>query len=149
MIIIGIDPGNVTGMAVWNSHRAKLSVREIEKSTDVSVHLGRLLHDTTRRGGPIRVACERFTEMPGRRAKTAQPTAQKVCGMVEATCAIYGIKLIYQSPGDAKKIAPFKMLKKIGWWNPTKDMHQVNATQHILMCVATEWPDIFAELVGI
>ena len=100
-------------------------------------------------GLTVAIACERYTVLPGRRVQTSQPHAQRVCGAVQGIATLYGVPCRLQAAGTAKKIASPKLLKRIGWWHPTKDMHQVNATQNILLYMATEWPDYFAELIGI
>ena len=66
-------------------------------------------------------ACERFIEDRSK-AKTAQPIVQQVIGMVTMLFARYDFPLVYQSPGDAKRIASRALLKRADLWTTAAEV---------------------------
>lgn len=150
MIIVGVDPGKVTGVAVWHdptvfdtARYGELDVAEVEDSEAVVPVLRRMLDGEQ----PTLVAIERFVSS-GRRM-TFQPHAQQVVGAVKSYCLEENVPLIFQQPGPAKKTAPNHVLKSIGWYRPTPDDHANDAVRHVLRCLATYHTDVYARVVGI
>jgi hypothetical protein len=152
MIVIGVDPGKVTGLAVWCDHRCGSAwhtyapdTLEVEDSTVVAAMLRRMLGEHAGRH-PDLMAIERFVQ--GSR-KTHQPHAQRVTGAVAELATELDVKLVYQSPSPALKIAPNALLRRIGWYVPTRDQHANSAQRQVLLVLATFFPETFATLVGI
>jgi hypothetical protein len=150
MILVGIDPGKVTGVAVWHdptvfntSRYGELDVAEVEDSEAVVPVLRRML-DGRR---PTLVAIERFVQT-GRRM-TFQPHAQQVVGAVRSFCFEERVPLVFQQPGPAKKIAPNATLRRLGWLNTSPDQHANDATRHVLLVMATHHVAVYARVVGI
>jgi hypothetical protein len=150
MIIVGVDPGKVTGLAVWwdpvvwvRPKLPALDVAEVADSDAVVPVLRRML-DGRR---PDLVAIERFVQT-GRRM-TFQPHAQQVVGAVRSFCLEERVALVFQQPGPAKKLASNALLRRIDWSNPTPDGHADDATRHVLLVMATHHPDVFARVTGI
>lgn len=150
MIIVGIDPGKATGIAIWHdpivfdtSRYGELDVAEIEDSEAVVPVLRRMLDGQL----PTLVAIERFR--PTGRRMTFQPHAQQVVGAIRSFCFEARVPLIFQQPGPAKKIAPNPVLKQLGWNRPTPDGHANDALRHVLRAMASHHPDVYARVVGI
>lgn len=154
MIIIGVDPGEVTGIALWcddtcesvhaRSNPLRPDTAEVAAGTVGSV-LRRMLSEHVDPGGRL-ITLERFVQ--GAR-KTRQPHALEASGQVGAVAADLGIKIVYQSPSPALKIAPNQLLRRIGWYVATRDQHANAAQRHIVLALATFYPDTFASIVGI
>lgn len=149
MILVGVDPGKATGIAVWcdgcgREHPDRPDVAEVENSTTVAKVLLRMLTDHSHR--PNLIALERFVQ--GSR-KTRQPDALQVTGQVGVIAADLGVKVVYQQPGSAKKIAPNPLLRRIGWYVASRDQHGNDATRHVLLALATFFPETFAKLIDL
>jgi len=149
MILIGVDPGKITGIAVWwspdfweaENGKKPLDTAEVEASAVARV-LRRML-DGER---PTLMAVERYVQ--GQK-KTHQPEAHQVIGVVRSLADELVVRCVYQNPGSAKKIGTTARLKKLGYHVPTKDNHANSATAHMLLLMATFHPTVYAELVGI
>lgn len=154
MIIAAVDPGKITGLAVWwdpevydaTSHGC-LDTAEVEARHTAPV-LRRMLRRDERDNYPlpVAVAVERYVQT-GR--KTHQPQAHQVTGAVQALCDELGIKCIHQAPGPAKRIGSTATLKRLGWWTPTPDDHANSALRHVLLSLATIAPERYARLIGL
>jgi hypothetical protein len=150
MILVGIDPGNVTGVAVWwdpdfydsTEHGRDVDVAEVEDSTKVAAVICRML-DGQR---PNLILMERFTQNA---RKTHQPAAGEVTGAVRSLAEELHVRCVYQSPSPAKKIGTTELLKRLNWWTPSRDDHGNSACRHILLGMATFQPARFARLTGI
>jgi len=150
MILVGVDPGNVTGVAVWwdpdfydSSKRGRdVDVAEVEDSTKVSAVIRRMLNGHR----PHLILVERFTQNA---RKTHQPTAGEVTGAVRSLAEELHCRCVYQAPSPAKKIGTTELLKQLDWWTPSRDDHGNSACRHILLGMATFQPVRFARLTGI
>jgi len=150
VIIVGVDPGKVTGLAVWcdgcgMSHPERPDTAEVESSTAVGAVLYRMLaeHGSARAN---LIAIERFVQSS---RKTRQPHALQVTGEIGALAANLGIKVVYQSPGPSVKIASNQRLRELGWYVYSRDQHANAAQRHVLLAVASFFPDTFAKLTGL
>jgi hypothetical protein len=147
MILIGVDPGKVTGISIWwdpdfYERAHALDVMEVDDSTKVTARIRERL-DGAR---PHLMAVERFHQDP---RKTSQPAASEVTGAVRSLAEELHVRCVYQSPSPAKRIASTALLKRLGWWFPTPDGHQNAATAHVLLLMATFMPVKFGQLTGI
>jgi hypothetical protein len=150
MILVGVDPGKVTGISIWwdpdffdsTGRGSPLDVAEVDSSTMVPAVIRRML-DGNR---PNLLFVERCRQNP---RKTNQPEAVEVTGAVRSLAEELHVRCVYQSPGPAKKLASASLLKRIGWWHPSPDGHQNAASAHVLLGMATFMPVRFATLVGI
>lgn len=151
MILVGVDPGKVTGISIWWSPEVydstergvsgPLDTAEVEHST-VRPVLKRML-DGQR---PTLMAVERYIQ--GQK-KTHQPEAQQVIGDVKSLAEELLVRCVYQNPGSAKKIGSTARLKQLGFYVSTKDNHANASTGHVLLLMATFHPTVYANLVGI
>lgn len=149
VILVGVDPGKVTGIAVWwspavfdtSGKPTPLDTAEVEASAVRSVLLRML--DGER---PTLMAVERYIQ--GQK-KTHQPEANEVIGTVKSLAEELLVRCVYQNPAPAKKIGTTARLKRLGFYVATKDNHANSATAHMLLLMATSHPTVYAELVGI
>ena len=149
MIILGIDPGNVTGMALWNLdlHDGPNTWYEEPYETvglKLRVWLG--YADMVGRTN-IRVGVEKYTMTPG--VKTAQPAALMTMGVIEDLCRYHGVAWDYFQPATTKKQVSNTLLRKLGWWTPTKDGHVNDALRVVLCELSRVDPKRYADLVGL
>lgn len=151
MIIVGVDPGKVTGISMWCIHCRWLGIdtAEVSDSAAIPKVIRRMLTNDNCHCQIGMIGCERFVTPTSHGALTAQPHARQICGAVESLAADLGVRCLMQGAGPAKKIAPTSLLKKIGWYVATPDQHTNHATCQLLLVIATFYPDTFAELVGI
>lgn len=149
MIIIGIDPGNVTGMALWNLDLTEAPSTWREEPYETVGHELRqwLAHRDTVGRSQIKIGVERYTMTPG--VKTAQPAALMTMGVIEDQCRYYGVEWHYYLPSSTKKMVSNTLLRKLGWWTPTKDGHVNDALRVVLCELATIDPQRYADLVGL
>lgn len=145
MIIIGIDPGLVTGMALWNVRTDQQPVALEVEYDDVGQTLNRWLHQD--RHNNVSVACEKYVMLPG--PKSAQPEALMLMGVTEYLCHMYSVPLSWHLPKDTKKRAPNDLLRRLGWYKQTKDGHANDGQRLILEWLALNQPEEFAKLLGI
>lgn len=150
MILVGVDPGKVTGIAVWwdpfvydnSAKKADVDTAEVENSTAVVPVIRRILENRR----PFAVGVERYIQNS---RKTHQPAASEVTGAVKSLCEELLVRCVYQSPGPAKRAGSTKALKKLGWWTPTPDGHANAALGHVLLLMASVTPQRYAELTGL
>lgn len=149
MILVGVDPGNVTGIAVWwdprvyvpPDARGPLDTAEVEAAAVPAV-LRRML-DGER---PTLIAVERYKQNA---RKTHQPEAYHVTGVVRSLCEDLMVRCVYQSPSPAQKIGSVQRLKQLGWYVKSKDGHANAASGHVLLAMATYWSETYANLIGL
>lgn len=150
MILVGVDPGKVTGIALWwdpfvydNSPKGMdVETAEVESSTSVIPVIRRML-DGNR---PFAIGVERYIQNP---KKSHQPAASEVTGAVKSLCEELLVRCVYQSPGPAKRAGSKDTLKKLGWWTPTPDGHANAAIGNMLLLMATVTPQRYADLIGL
>lgn len=148
-ILVGVDPGKVTGIAVWwdpnfydTTGKVNIDVAEVDDSTKVPAMIRRML-DGER---PHLIMCERCKQNP---RKTHQPEAVEVTGAVRSLADELHVRCVYQSPSPAKRMGTSEVLRRLGWYFPSEGGHQNAASSHVLLGMATFMPVRFAQLVGI
>jgi hypothetical protein len=149
MILIGIDPGNVTGMALWNTALYDAPHAWFEEPYEtVGLQFRQwLAHKDTVSRQNIKVGVEKYTMTPG--VKTAQPAALMTMGVIEDLCRWDGISWHYHLPATTKKQVSNALLRKLGWWTPTKDGHVNDALRLVLCELSRVDPQRYADLVGL
>lgn len=146
MIIVGVDPGKITGLAIFV--RALDGTDKIHAEEVPAREVGTLLRQWTAgiHDKSMIWAVEKFVIMPGR-PQTSQPDALLVTGTVQGLAV--GSRYVEQGPGPAKRICNDQMLKRLGWYTPTKDGHANDAKRHIVLAMATYYVPEFAAMVGV
>jgi hypothetical protein len=149
MIIIGIDPGNVTGMAQYDTEHERPALFREEPYETVGLRLRQWFSykDVVGRQN-IKVGCEKYVMTSGSGPKTSQPAALMTMGVVEDLCRWEGVDWNYYLSSTTKEKSN-ALLRKIGWWTPTKDGH-VNDAYRVILCELGQiHPERYADLVGI
>lgn len=148
MILVGVDPGNITGIAVWFDpahyeprNGLPVDTAEVEAAATVPV-LRRMLEEQR----PTLVAVERYIQNT---RKTHQPKANEVIGALKSFCEEQLVRCVYQSPAAAQKIGTRTRLRQLGWYINTKDNHANAALGHVLLLLAQTKPETYAELIGL
>lgn len=77
--------------------------------------------------------CETFTINQQTLRKTRQTASLEIIGVIKLATHEACIPLAMQSPGDAKRFATDKRLKKSGLWTPTKGGHANDANRHLFL----------------
>jgi len=144
MIILSIDPGNVSGVGVWDSVLPD-NIETLEVPyTDTGDFVWGFLYDKASR---IEMVVERYTMTGG--IKTSQPDALKLMGVLEWMAAFKQVPLHYYLPSTSKKTADNKRLRRVGWYKATKDGHANDGARLVLTHLANRYPEIFGKIVGL
>lgn len=139
-LIVGIDPGLVTGVVSLSLLDGDLhNVDAMEFDQMGLGHYMEQLYGTWRREGdkPI-VVIESFTITPQTGKNTQAPWSLENIGIVRFFCAKAGIPLVFQTPAQAKRLASDAILKAAGLHFPSKGGHQNDAARHIAYYLMTE-----------
>jgi hypothetical protein len=149
LAIISVDPGNVTGMDLMLINAGESKHRET-----VEVPYGRVgvqLREWDRAlsgwHDPVHIAVEKYVMTPG--VKTAQPNALMVMGVTEDMALMHDWKHFYYPPKTCKTIGSDGMLKKINWYEKTKDGHLNDARRVTITHMANAHHLAFGRLTGI
>lgn len=130
MIIMGIDPGNVTGIAMYRV-RALLPLLTAEVNADeVGAYVRHYLDYSVPKDELVRVRVEKYTITPG--IRTPQPAALEVMGVVKDITRQRALPLSWSNPTTSKNSYPDGVLRKIKWYRRTKDGHANDAMRQVL-----------------
>lgn len=132
--IIAVDPGGTTGLAFWSHPDCQTPFKDEPRERQ---HKDQMLEDiggwSQRLGGSLTVVCEKYT-ITSRTAKLSQQTdALKIIGVLEYFQHLYGIRVVMQTPADAKRFSTDARLKAADLWHPTKGGHANDACRHLFM----------------
>lgn len=155
MILIGIDPGDSTGMVVLHV----LGPSELHKvlvMQDTPAVVMKVLRAALRSAedDAVTIAIERYVDPPGGQFKTAQPTAQQLIGAVTMLAEEFGVPLQLQMPAPAKAIASNAFLRANGLLITAAevdapDANDVNmAMRHAVLYLATRHATVFSFLLS-
>jgi len=142
--IVGVDPGDTTGIAVYDTFRP-LTGRFMSMEANwlvVARHIEVLVCTDS-----DMVACERFTI--GKRTirtKRSSKAATHVTGTVRDRCMFVGARFDEQSASDAKTLVGNKLLRDLGWYRP-KAVHANDAARQCLLMLARRRPHEFECLI--
>jgi hypothetical protein len=146
MMIIAADPGKGTGLGYFDLLTGDHWAGEYEYA-EVAPKVQTLIRYGARRHATVKVVCEKYVMTPG--TKSAQPDALMHMGAIEWICRQENVPLVWQFPGPAKTAVPDAVLRKLGWYRKTKDGHANDALRHVLLWVANNRPEQFADMIGI
>ena len=117
-MIIGIDPGPTTGIAIWDGYWTFMQIKGIdligflqEHASDIEV-----------------VICENFIK---RNNPGADLSPLEYIGFVKSFCISYDKKLVLQTPAKGKAFWTNEKLKACGIYT-TGLKHSMDATRHVL-----------------
>ena len=128
-LVVAVDPGKVTGIAVWDP--AELGNRPGAYEVPSRVKVYRVFDDIVSWGRPGTVVIERFTIKPGV-VNTNQPDALMIIGAIESTATRVGWPVEFQLPAAAMSWATNERLRRVGWWVRGKE-HANDALRHLLL----------------
>lgn len=146
MIILGVDPGKMTGWAAFDTLAAEgPHSGQLDREEFVDFIVPRLEHPTQPR---LMIACERFTISGGTvtKGRTDENWSIEQIGILRHWARRFGHEFTLQSAGDAKKFATNDKLKLVGWHRPRRD-HENDALRHTLLRLATADHGRFAALL--
>lgn len=149
-ITIGIDPGDSTGIAIFDGP-IMVYVKQCKSSWALE-YLDAFIERYKALNANVLIACERFVNL-SRGPRTHQPTAQQMIGALQQLAKKYDVEFILQGPADARSIADNQELKKLGLYvTPTMvESPDANdalmAVRHALFALATNRATIFAKMI--
>lgn len=150
-LIVAVDPGLSTGLAALlrgERHRVAQGppdamLREAED----------LLREAGETDWSVLLVVERFVPARGR-VLSHQPEAQQVVGAVEDLGRRYGVPVRQQAAGDAVRLAPNDVLRRLGLLSTGRDVgcpdaNDANsAVRHALLALSRKHATRFEELYG-
>jgi len=147
-MILAIDPGLVTGVALWYLDE---SGAEVFWSGEVATRFE--TYDYLAEALPAfrpEVVCESYTITQRTAQLSQQYDALYLIGAAEALCHLHGLTFSMKGPA-IKKFSTDAKLKAMGWWNPTKGGHRNDAARHLLyrLSVTGKDPSIIQRLATV
>lgn len=138
---IGVDPGLVTGIAVYEPG-VWFESKELTRG-QVMIYLRHIVRE-----GDV-VLIERFIVTMQTIRKTRQNDAQQIIGAVQELCRQRKAFCLVESPAPAKRIAPDSLLKKLNWHKITKDNHANDAASLVVLALLKTNRAVYADLIGL
>ena len=141
-IVLAVDPGKTTGLAVlsYDTEPELVSSHELSQ-----FEFGRVIDEffQTVELKHVEVVCERFV-INAQTVKNSQaPFSLEQIGILKYLVHRHGLdpeKIYFQSPSDAKKLFPNEALKKLDMWHKGGGGHALDAVRHGLLRLAkTGW----------
>jgi hypothetical protein len=151
LYVFGVDPGDSTGIAVLRG--VNLFACYQGDPEHALAWLPQLVDLLRSEGHRVAGAVERFVTGGRATGYSAQPTAQRVVGAVETLCHERDVPLDFQSPAEAKRLAPNGLLRAAGLYvKPSqvgqRDANDVNdAVRHALLLTARRYASVFDRLL--
>ncbi len=133
MNILSIDPGLQTGSCQFLDG---VTTHEEIPYPDVYLKLDKIISNSKFDF----VVCESFFITMQTAKKSRADWSLKIIGAIEMICLRENIKLIMQSPSDAKNFSTDKRLKELGMWFPSKGMHCVDSYRHLVLFLFRNYP---------
>lgn len=133
--ILGIDPGELNGWALYYRHADVLHQHEYDLA-ELGTYLRRWISTS---GMTTVVICERFVITPNSARRPGSTAALKAWGAVESAILDHRVLAFVQTQKatDAKRLCPDPVLKKLGWYSTTMG-HANDAARHIYRFLAGE-----------
>lgn len=125
-VIIGVDPGKVTGIKVYahRENRITLGHDQVERD-NIARYLSNMIRDWSSvvGGDNVHIAVEKFVITKRTAAVSPQADALEITGMVKgfaATGGLGGHITVHQIMKGNLKFANDEMLRLVGWYVPGK-----------------------------
>lgn len=136
MIIVAVDPGEMSGVAQLDTETMQFASFELDFD-DTCRHLALLGHHY---GKNLRVVAEAFFITPETHKKTFQPWSLELIGFCRYVSRAYtGNELVTQAKSNVRaKLGSDRRLKHMGWYRPTPDGHANDAAGHLLAFAASK-----------
>jgi hypothetical protein len=150
VVVIGVDPGDSTGVAILKDMDLFFAFQGDPGDALTFVELAIMRVTAT---DQVAIVCERFVAM-SRRARTHQPTAQRVAGALEHMARTHGCMFRYQGPADAHAVADNEKLKQLGMLQTPgtvgkADANDANmAVRHALLYLSSMHARLFHDILA-
>jgi len=146
-VVVAFDPGGTTGMTVarkkdpgrrvsgewtWEFYELGPSQHHAILWRDLN-HLNVLIPKSV----DLTVVCESFDH---RANEAAELISCEYIGIIVLWCTVKEVRLVMQTPSEAKNFWTDNKLKHLGLYHPTKGDHSNDATRHALRFI-TQWRD--------
>lgn len=130
MFIASIDPGKVTGVAILFDATEE---RRFHSFEEPAMDAMETLEDYLRGKEDSHLVWEKFTISSFTHKHSTQNDALEVIGVLKFLGR--GYKLIVHTPQAPanRKVVSDDALKRLGWWNYSKDKHQIDAAKHLAL----------------
>jgi hypothetical protein len=138
MIILSVDPGKASGIALLKWSEVKEEKPVIDFSVEVGPEAFAQMIDVGLMNvhANFHVVCERFTINAQTVRNSQAPYSLEQIGVLKHLCRVKGYNpesIIFQSPADAKNMFPNEALKKVGIWHKGGEGHANDALRHALL----------------
>lgn len=140
MRILAVDPGTVTGIADYDKQRG-VFFNEVKGGVKGFV-------DAVRHSLPLYdvVVCESFVISPRTLRVSRVHDSLDIIGWLKGEEGYTYPELVMQTPAQAKQFATDDKLRRLGWYNATKDGHANDAARHLLTYLARAENTTFARM---
>jgi len=146
-VIIGIDPGLMTGTFIYRSNDGYTEGGQLEVPELISTcHQFLGWWAATEPIDNVHIAIERYIITPKTAKLSQQTEALEVTGMVKAIAAIHGVTDVRQYAKSNLKFASDDMLRDVGWGTPGMDHARNAARQAFALLKDVDYPR-WSELV--
>lgn len=140
-LVLAVDPGLVSGLAVIEREGPRLRYSAELKWWDLQDTVNAFLHEA----GPqqVNVVAERFIITKKTAENSQAPWSLEVIGMLKTWSRMYqqGAVELYGA-GDCKEMFPNDVLRRLGMWHKGGEGHARDAIRVGLMClINTRWVD--------
>lgn len=151
MIILGIDPGQMTGLAWWDVEAQAVYVSAQQPAYQAVLNVWEWLEHHRDSAVPqeyevVQVACEKYVIGPRTLQATRQYDALHVAGAVRFKCQELGVLYTEYPPSESKRLVTDERLQRLGLWQPGRG-HVHDATRQVLTHLAREHPTRFQGLL--
>lgn len=138
MHILGIDPGERTGLAIYSPDQfTSFELHALDVLPFVRGWVTALTEQG--RGSETHVAIERFSIHQGTGRKTRQPAALELGQQVRELCALRGAWCQLHDAATSK-VYDDALLRRLGGFHATRDGHANDATRLVLLALLRDYP---------
>jgi len=141
-IILAIDPGKATGMALFSFEQGQEPVM-LWSGEYQQDEYAKPIRETLSLYPEAEVVCERFTINMQTVKNSQAPYSLEQIGILKQCLMDVGRKaddIYFQSPADAKAMFDNPKLKKLEYWHRGGEGHALDAIRHgLLRCVKVGW----------
>lgn len=142
MIVIGVDPGETTGLFVYDSDSGSHDHEQLRGTEYVLQWVNDRVDiaDTE-------IAMERFVLGTNTARYTRHPQTMHVIHAIDSLFSTSHVTVTLQTASEAKSFAPNALLRRIGWYARSMP-HANDAARHALLRLARRNLNEFDHLLG-
>lgn len=146
MIILGIDPGQTTGLAWWNVEDSRFSIWAQQTALTAVLTVWDWLESYQRDGVPVEVACERYVISQRTLRASRQYDALYVSGSAWGKCGQLDLPYFEYPSSETKRQITDDRLQRLDTWQPGQG-HVHDAMRVALTHLARTRPVEFQRLL--